>query len=424
MATEIHFGDDTNADARLVDRALNGEVFVIRGANDRFQLFSALIAAGLDGIRKSVGDAAARRAEAEGFEHIHEWVAPADIPAMTDAVYDAVKPLAPAFLKTFVKQAFPDAKTLYYEETPNVRFHIPYDLARAHKDSYKSFSKDHGEGKITAHGPHRDSWLDCPSNGINLWFAAGPVRKGNGLTIYETDYQGDFIFKDSGDIADGEKLHRPMTFDLAPGDCVMFHTDQIHGSELNRIDETRFVISFRMSFGKPVFPNRHFHKYVNANMMGTPLEILASLPAAMQPSYVRTLPWRVGEKLSPRRKKEIVAATPEAIGIERDGKFYVPIQAAPVGAIRGVNPALCVARISNNKAVAVSRRCPHSGGDFANGWIYDGAITCPWHNLPFNAETGRSPCKTLAQIRRVKCDIIGDEIVIDPTVKEAAAEAS
>ena len=423
MATEIQLGDDTNPDTDLVDRALNGEVFVIRGVYNRFQLFKTLITASLDAIGKSVGEEVARRAETDGFERIHEWVAPADIPAMTDAVYDSVKPLAPGFLTAFVQQAFPEAKTLYYEETPNVRFHIPYDLARAQKDSFKSFSKDHGEGKITAHGPHRDSWLDCPSNGINLWFAVGPVRKGNGLTIYEADYQGDFVYKDSGDIADGEKLHRPTTFDLEPGDCVMFHTDQVHGSELNRINETRFVISFRMSFGKPIFPNRHYHKYVNANMVGTPFGFMASVPAAMQASYVRTLPWRASEKLSPRPKNEIVAAPPEAIGIERDGKFFVPIEAAPVGAVRGVSAAYCVARISENEAIAVSRRCPHSGGDFANGWVHDGAIVCPWHNLPFDAETGRSPCKTLAQVRRVKCDIIGDEIVIDPVAKEAAVEA-
>ena len=114
MATEIQFGDDRSTDADLVDRALNGEVLVIRGVSDRFQLFNTLIATSLDGIGKSAGKEVARRAETEGFQHIHEWVAPADIPAMTDAVYDAVKPLAPGFLKAFVQQAFPEAKTLYY----------------------------------------------------------------------------------------------------------------------------------------------------------------------------------------------------------------------------------------------------------------------------------------------------------------------
>ena len=414
MATEIQFGDEANAGRNLVDRTLKGEIFVIRGVYDQFPLFKKMIDASLEGIRKSVGEEVAAQSQARGFEHIHEWVAPADIPRMTDAVYDAVRPLAPAFLKNFVGETFPNSKPLYYEETPNVRFHIPYDMARAHKDAYKSFSKSHGEGKITAHGPHRDSWLDCPSNGVNLWFAAGPVRKGNGLTVYKTDYNGDFVYKESGDIAEGEKLNQPETFDLAPGDCVMFHTDQVHGSELNRINETRFVISFRMSFGKPVFPNRHFHKYVSANMVGTPLGFLASLPAMMQPSFARTLPWRLRERLAPSKPQNVVAAPPESIGEQRGGKLYVPVHSTPVGSIRGVTEALCVARLSESEAIAVTRRCPHSGGDFANGWIHEGAIVCPWHNLPFDAETGRSPCKTLAHIRRVKCEINGDQIVIDP----------
>ena len=416
MVTEIQFGTDTGSAKDLVDRTLKGEVIVIRGVKDGFPGFQKLIDAGLAGIRRSAGDDIAARAGKEGFQHIHDWVEAGDIPALTDAVYDAVKPLAPKFLKTFVKEAFPGAGALYYEATPNVRFHIPYDLARAHKDSFKDFSKDHGEGKITAHGPHRDSWLDCPSNGVNLWFAVGPVRKGNGLTVYKSDYKGDFIYKHSGDIADGEQLQSPETFDLAPGDCVMFHTDQMHGSELNRLNETRFVISFRMSFGKPHFPNRHYHDYVKADLMGTPLQFLAGLPANLQSSYFRSLPWRISERVSPQAKEDPVAMEPEAIGKARDGKYVLAAADAPVGEVRGVNAALCVARISDDKAIAVSRRCPHSGGDFANGWVENGSIVCPWHVLPFDAETGRSPCKTLASLRRFSCEIIGDEIVVDPAV--------
>jgi nitrite reductase/ring-hydroxylating ferredoxin subunit len=333
---------------------------------------------------------------------------------LTDAVYATIRPLAPAFLGKFVQEVFPDAATLYYEESPNIRFHIPYDLASAHKASFKTFAKSHGEGKIAAHGPHRDSWLDCPSNGVNLWFAIGPVRKGNGLTIYADDYRGDFKYRRSGDIADGEKLHKPLTFDLMPGDCIMFHTDHVHGSELNRTDETRFVISFRMTFGKPHFPNRHFHRYVNARIFESSLRPFASIPAMLQLSYPRSLIQRTVEKLAPRKPADMPPAEPEQIGAEYDGKIRVPLADAPVGSVRGVSAALCVARISATEAIAMVRRCPHSGGDFANGWTEGRKIVCPWHNVPFDASTGLSPCKSLAQVRRVLCEIMGEEIVIDP----------
>ena len=220
---EYSLGGETPAG--LVPRALGGDVFVLRGALQAYGLLDQICKASLEAISESVGPTAADRARDDGFHRIHEWVAPTDIPRMTDAVYNAIRPLAPQLLRSFVAKAFPDADTLYYEETPNVRFHIPYDLARAQRESYKSFTKDYGEGKITAHGPHRDSWLDCPSNGVNLWFAIGRVQKGNGLTIYADDYARDFQYQRSGDISDGEKLHAPQTFDLAPGDGIMFHTD-------------------------------------------------------------------------------------------------------------------------------------------------------------------------------------------------------
>ncbi len=410
---EFSFESAREAPSGLVDRALEGEVFVIRRALQHFDLMKTLIDTSLEGVRKSAGEDAARRAEKDGFHRIHEWVSPTQIPALTEAVYDEVRPLAPAFLRKFVGEAFPDAETLYYEETPNVRFHIPYDLAREHKSTFNEFAKDYGQGKIVAHGPHRDSWLDCPSNGVNLWFAIGRVKSGNGLTVYVDDYGRDFRYKRSGDIADGEKLHKPQTFDLAPGDCIMFHTDQIHGSELNRTDETRFVISFRMTFGKPAFPNRHFHRYVHSGLAESPLRFLAHAPAMAQASYPRSLAQRIKEKLSPA-SADLPARAPEIIGVARGGKIVVALGDVAVGEVRGASEAICVARLSERKAIAVTRRCPHSGGDLANGWVDGNRVVCPWHNLPFDAETGRSPCSSLPALKRLACEIVGDEIVIDP----------
>jgi nitrite reductase/ring-hydroxylating ferredoxin subunit len=415
MLTEIEFTEKGSVRSlRLVDRALQGEVFLIRNALQQFDLLRGLVEASLAGVRRIAGDAIARITEAEGFNHIHKWIPPEEIPALTEAVYATVRSLAPTFLRKFVQEVFPETATLYYEESPNIRFHIPYDLASAHRASFKVFAKSHGEGKIAAHGPHRDSWLDCPSNGVNLWFAIGPVRKGNGLTIYAEDYSGDFKYKHSGDIADGEKLHKPLTFDLAPGDCILFHTDHVHGSEVNHTSETRFVISFRVTFGKPRFPNRHFHRYVNARMVESPLRPFARIPAMLQLSYTRSLIRRTVEKLAPHKATHMPAAEPEQIGTAHDGKIHVQLADVPIGSVRGISAALCVARISAHEVIAMTRRCPHSGGDFANGWTDGRKVVCPWHNLPFDTSTGLSPCKSLAPVRRVACELVGEEIVVDP----------
>ena len=425
MFHDLSFDDDSGVERKgLVERVLNGEVFVFRQALQHFGLMDMVINASLKGIRSSVGEEAASRAISEGFEHIHNWVEATDIPAMTDAVYDSVEPTAPEFLKTFVDGAFPDAPPLYYEKTPNVRFHIPYDLAASNKKAFNEFAKTHGQGKIAAHGPHRDSWLDCPSNGVNLWFAIGPVRKGNGLTIFAKDYDRDFVYKRSGDIADGEPLGEPETFDLQPGDVIMFHTDQMHGSELNRINETRFVISYRMTFGKPHFPNHHYHKYTHAGLNASPFKALADWPARLQPSFVRSLPFRVRERVAPTKTKDPAARPPEAIGEEHGDEIHVQLSDVPVGAVRGVDHTLCVARLSEDKCVALSRRCPHSGGDFANGWVSGDNVVCPWHNLPFNAETGQSPCKTLRSLKRVECKIEDGKIIIPKASRPAETSNS
>ena len=407
--------------ADLAQRVLAGEVYVARGGLQSLGVMDRMVAASLKGIARSVGQDAADDASREGFQHIHHRVAPGDVPKMTDAVYEEITPIAPELLRTIMQGMFPGIRNFYFEEKPNVRFHIPYDLARAHQNEFKNFAKQHGQGKISAHGPHRDSWFDCPSNGIKLWFAIGRIRPGNGMTIYPDDYGGNFRWQSTNDIADGEKLHRSWAFDMQPGDGLLFHTDHVPGSELNRTDQTRFAISFRVSVERPVFPNLHFHPYIHAGWHDSGLlRPIAQLPAMAQPSYVRSFAARLRNKAFPAMTPaEPGARLPEAIGHPvgaAEGMIEVPLAEVPVGTVRGVTPALCVARLSETEAVALTRRCPHAGGDLANGWVMEGTVVCPWHNLPFDAETGRSACTSLPALRRVACEIREGRILIDPAV--------
>ena len=414
MTTELRTTDPEFANRKgLERRALKGEVFLVREALQAFGCMEMLEEATYRGIENSVGKEAAERARRDGFHKIHEWVDAGDIPRMTDAVYDEVRPLAAEFMRKFIPGIFDGVKTYYYEETPNIRFHIPYDIAQAHKEKFNDFAKDHGQGKIAAHGPHRDSWLHCPSNGLNLWFAIGRIRPGNGLTVYPSDYDGGFQHQVSGNIAEGEKLHRPFTFDMHPGDLIVFHTDHVHGSELNRLDETRFAISFRMSIDKPQFPNLHFHSYVYSGWENAPIKSLSLLPANAQPSYVRSLAERARNKLIPSMApQEPTPKDPDIVGRKEGDTVRVSLADVPVGEVRGITAALCVARLSESDVIAVTRRCPHQGGDFANGWVDGGKLICPWHNLPFDPETGRSPCKSLPALHRVEAAVEGDEIVV------------
>ena len=88
------------------------------------------------------------------------------------------------------------------------------------------------------------------------------------------------------------------------------------------------------------------------------------------------------------------------------------MQSMPANSIKAVNDKVCVARIGEEKVIAFRRRCPHDGADFALGTVHNGNIVCPWHTLPFNSETGESPCKALNKLRFYDTEISGDTVTV------------
>lgn len=406
----------------LAGRILDGEVFILRRGLQTLGLLDDLIASSLEGIRESVGPDVAARASRDGFDRIHEWIDPADLPRMTDAVYLSVAKTVRSMLKHFVRQVFPGEGSYFFEKSPNVRFHIPYELAARHQSAFNRFAGSRGQGKITAHGPHRDSWVDCPDNVVNIWIAIGPVRRGNGLTIFAQDYRKRLAFR-NGYIAPNQALHFPMAFDLEPGDAILFHSDHVHGSELNITDSTRFAISHRITFGKPRFPYGHYHHYLHAGLAAGPLWWLAQVPANLQLSYLtdrlRRLMWKAGLVESAGSKQ---ASSGDEGGGESRGQEIVElsnhggsiaIADLPIGAIRAVSKSVCVARLGEDEFVAMSRWCPHAGGDLACGWIAEARPVCPMHNLSFDPGTGVTACRALAPLKIYACSIQGNRLHVD-----------
>jgi nitrite reductase/ring-hydroxylating ferredoxin subunit len=385
----------------LAKRILEGEVFILRRGLQQLGLFEPLVEGTLEGIGTAAGDDVAHKVRQGGFDRIHEWISPLDLPKVTDAVYDVLTPRALGHLQTLVPRVFPGAGTFYYEKAPNVRFHIPFDHAARHRREFDKFAEKRGQGKIAAHGPHRDQWVDCPSNAINVWIAIGPVQQGNSLTVFADDYGKPFAFKD-GYILNGERLHKPLSFDLDPGDAVLFLSRHLHGSELNRTDRTRYVVSYRVTFGKPHYPHGHYHHYIHSGLAGGPLRSLAHIPQNLQTSFFRYQVRRVRIKLTGRGR---MTGADEAAATSGPRNAPVPEAAIPledfaVGTIRAASKHACVARISADEFAAFSRFCPHSGGDLAAGWMDNGRLVCPLHSLPFDCKTGTSPCSSLKSLRQ------------------------
>ena len=346
-----------------------------------------------------------------GFENLHQYVPAADLPDVTDAVYDVMEAYAPSALERRVPGLFNWKRNFYFETSPNIRFHIPYKCAAAHRKQFDAFAEKFGQGKIAPHGPHRDSWLDCPTNAINIWIAIGRVRPGNGLTVFPHDYGRQLAFQPNGELEDGQRLSPPLTFDLAPGDAVVFHGDHVHGSELNRLEETRYVVSFRMTLDKPRFHDGHYHHYRHSGMAMGGWGALSGLPANLQASFFKSFAKRgfrklTGYKPAPRNGAA-QAGTASANGAA------IPLADFPEGSIKAVSNAVCVARIGADRFEAFSRFCPHSGADLANGWLKGDRLVCPWHNLPFDLTSKKSECEALAPLKAYGCRVENDVLHVE-----------
>jgi nitrite reductase/ring-hydroxylating ferredoxin subunit len=399
----------------LARRVLDGEVFVLRRGLQQAGMFQTMVDATLKGIAASAGQEVAQSVAQVGFDRIHEFVQPGDLPALTDAVYKLMTPMAGRILGALVPCMLPDAGSYYYEQAPNVRFHIPYDLAARHQREFNKFAGKRGQGKITAHGPHRDQWVDCPDNAINVWIAIGPVQEGNSLTVFPEDYHTEFAFED-GYIENGVRLHKPLSFQLAAGDAVLFRSNHLHGSELNRTDRTRFVVSFRVTFGKPHYPHGHYHHYLHGRLANSPFRALAAIPQNLQASFIRYQFRRIRYKVTGRGRMTGADSASAKGGkpvetLSPDGS--IAVADVPVGSIRAVSKQACVARLAEHEFVALSRYCPHLGGDLTGGWIDKGKVVCPLHSLTFDPETGASPCTSLRALRRYPCTVKDGRVHVD-----------
>lgn len=400
----------------LKERVFRGECFMVRGAFTKLGALETLRQSSLRGIARALGDDAARRVAELGFERVHEVVSAADVPRVTDFAYKEAIKVAPGVLRLAVPAILGSTEPFYFEPYPNVRFHIPYDLASPLRKEYQQFGKAYGDGKITAHGPHRDSWLDCPTNALNIWVAVSKVEVGNGMVVFPDAYsapvphEGVHIRKDAGP-------GLPSRFTMQPGDAFVFHGDQLHASTLNYTSSTRHVISFRLTLSRPKFRGPQLHEYSYSPLaidpfVGGPLGWVPGVPAKLNAGYVTTRLRLIGEKLGVLREASADGAAAGSSG-ERASEYVPGEQLAP-GELRALDQKTCVARLGSGRLVAFGRRCTHEGADLALGYVEGESVRCPWHGVPFDASSGKAPCQTLKALKVYDAELRDGKLVTLP----------
>ncbi|MBW4611992.1 MAG: phytanoyl-CoA dioxygenase family protein [Desmonostoc vinosum HA7617-LM4] len=411
--TSISFQQTKSIPAnKIAERILHGEVVIIRKCLQKIGYFECLQKASLEGIQQAVGQEKATRIKNQGFEAVHKIIDLNELSDVSDRTYEVIRSLAPAFSKALVKEVFQTQKPFYFEKEPNVRFHIPYDIVVKRK---QEFSKFYWNGKITPHGPHHDSWYQCPTNSINIWIAMGTVTIGNGLNIYPQVHNKRLPCTPEGKIPHNQYFESALNFHLEPGDALIFHGEHLHSSEINSTDATRYVISLRLTLDKPNFlessPYRYDYIYSECNdsFKAKCTELIVNTSRQMLKKINTILPKQNQNYIiSPNAVcgfDDTSTDFPKPIPVEstEDIKLAFDSQELPIGKIRPVSPKICVARLDNNQVVAFSRYCPHEGADLAGGYLRDQCIVCPWHNLPISTESGASPCQSLSKLTIFNC---------------------
>ena len=401
----------TSDRTRLRTEVGQGRVFVVRDALQALGLLAELRAATIEGARRVAGPAAAERLEAEGFEHVHDVVPGADIPDVMRAATAAHAAIAPALAKRICRFLL-GAGHLYLEEPPNVRFHVPYDATRSIED----LGSPEFSGRITPHGPHHDSWYHCPTNGVDVWMALGPVTRGNGLSIYPEAEGRILPCDDRGVVRRDQSFGPPVNFEMDPGDILVFAGEHLHSSEINSTSLTRHVVSYRISLDRPRFvgnsPYRHRYRYLAASdgRAGALTERAWVLIGRARRSVDR----RLGRANTTRwvvsaAEVDGFDAMPARHGLVEDvddlladdeasaAQVAARLELEP-GSVRAVSEKLCAARTEGGDVVVFQRSCPHQGADLASGYVEGSTLYCPWHNLPIDLGTGASPCRTLRHI--------------------------
>lgn len=383
---------------QLGERIKNGELFIVRKLLQRTDLFNDMRNTSLEAIRQIAGASVADKLDREGLEHIHRHTDIEQIAAITNSIYDLAQPKTKAWASTIASFLLNGQKNFYFEKFPNIRFITPYDYMVKGLKKLEQFAKDHGGGKMTPHPPHRDSWVDCPDNVINVWIALGPIPKGNGLTIFPDVFGKELKRMPNGSIGYQENPGKPTYCDLDAGDAILFHGEQLHATVLNHVDTTRHVISFRIIDRKPNYPNGHYHHYLHSGLAGGPLKMFAEVPSNLAWGWLKTrLRW-VAEKAR-IVKPPAMPSDWKRQPVPGDNRTTFEMASLPSNSIKAINEKVCVARIGDDEVVAFRRRCPHDGADFSLGTVHEGNIVCPWHTLPFDTKSGKSPCQSLGALR-------------------------
>lgn len=231
----------------------------------------------------------AQEVERRGLERLHTVVTPAQVSVARTLLETRLRPIATEIALAFAASLSRQRSPIYLGHHSGIRIMLPEQAIGAHRAEFEELT-----GFMAPHDLHRDSWYNTGVNSINLWMAVSRVRKGNGLLVFPDAYRRGTRRHSgfpTGSTHLADPVGKPINFEMEPGDILLFAGDHLHSSEPNTTDETRYVLTKRLSLGAPRYNPRGsgWMPYYDTRLLGTALQPLASLRSRASAGYARNL---------------------------------------------------------------------------------------------------------------------------------------
>jgi hypothetical protein len=265
-----------------LDDIVNGAVAVIRNGLQSLGLFEGIVDATLRGTGEVISPDARRGLSEQGFEKFHRVMGPREALRLRYALEPMLRDQSLPLVNGFASILAGSLPPMYVCRHMYVRVMMPEDVVSTERELLSDEF-----GHMIVHAPHRDSWFSHCLNTVNLWVAIGRVLPGNGMLVYpetwgrEPGHNGTVINRSA-------QLGVPYNFDLRPGDILVFSGEQVHSSEINITDETRYVLTARFTVGRPRYSQGvGWIAYYDTRLLGGPARPFASSASRLTTAYLR-----------------------------------------------------------------------------------------------------------------------------------------
>ena len=270
--------DSATVDLSLCE-VLAGRIVIVVGWLRRQDMLEAVRRETFSAFADAASPRSAQEVKHRGLEQLHTVVTPEQVSAARTILETRLRPVATRIALAFAASLSRQRSPIYLGHHSGVRIMLPEQTILTHRTVFEELT-----GFMVPHDLHRDSWYNTGINSINLWMAISRVRKGNGLLVFPDAYRQVARQQDT-------PVGKPLNFEMEPGDILLFAGDHLHSSEPNTTNETRYVLTKRLSLGAPRYNPRGsgWVPYYDTRLLDTALQPLAALRSRATAGYARNL---------------------------------------------------------------------------------------------------------------------------------------